>query len=218
MTEKTSQIKVLEALDWEPSVEAEQLSVTVDDNIVTPKGHVASYYAKREAVRVTQAVSGVKAVVDELEVSLPLPSERKDEDLVRAALDALAWNINVPKDAIKITVRQGHVTLEGEVEWHYQRTAAEFGIQSLIGVRRLSNEIRIAPRVSGQKVHDKIEAALKRAAELDAKDIFVEVHGSIVTLKGKVHSFAERQQAERAAWAAPGVTHVHDNLVLVASA
>jgi osmotically-inducible protein OsmY len=218
MSDKTLQLKVLEALDWEPSVEAEHISVTVDDGIVTLKGHVASYYAKSEAVAVTQAVSGVKAVADELEVSLPRPSERRDEELARAALAALAWNINVPKDAIKVTVRQGHVTLDGEVEWHYQRTSAEHGIQSLIGVKKISNEIRIAPRVSSQKVHDKIEAALKRTAELDAKGILVEVHGSTVTLKGKVHSFSERQQAERAAWAAPGVTSVHDNLVLVASA
>jgi osmotically-inducible protein OsmY len=218
MTDKTLQIKILEALDWEPSVEAEHIGVTVDDSIVTLKGHVASYYAKREAVAVTQAVNGVKAVVDDLEVSLPSPSERKDEDLARAALDALAWNINVPKDAIKVTVRQGHVTLKGEVEWQYQRLTAEHTISSLIGVKQISNEVRIAPRVSSQKVHERIESALKRDAELDAKNILVEVHGSTVTLKGKVHSFFERQQAERAAWAAPGVTNVHDNLVVTVSA
>jgi osmotically-inducible protein OsmY len=218
MTDKTLQLRVLEALDWEPSIKAEHISVTVEDGIVTLKGHVESYYAKSEAVTIAQAVAGVKAVVDQLEVSLPSSSERHDEDLAHAILNALNWHINVPKQALKVIVSQGHVNLKGEAEWQYQRLAAEHAASNVLGVRKISNEIRLVPKVSSQKVHDKIEAALRRNAELEAKNITVEIHGSTVTLKRKVHSFFERQQAERAAWAAPGVTNVQDNLVVTVSA
>lgn len=215
MTDKEIQQAVLRELEWEPQVRSTEIGVAVKDGIVTLTGFVDSYSKKYHAERAAQRVSGVKAVVNDLEVKLPSSSERTDEDIARSAVQALESRITVPKDKIKMTVRDGWITLEGEVEWKFQREAAESAVRNLIGVKGIINLITIKSRVSPTDVKVKIEDALKRTIEEDAKQISVETTNSTVILRGKVHSWFEREEAERAAWRAPGVTKVED-LITVA--
>lgn len=215
MTDKEIQQAVLRELEWEPQVESTEIGVAVKDGIVTLTGFVDSYSKKYHAERAALRVHSVKAVVNDLEVKLPFSSERTDEDIAKAAVQALASRITVPKDAIKITVRNGWITLEGEVEWKYQREAAESAVRHLVGVKGITNLTTIKSRVSPTDVKAKIEEALKRTIEEDAQRIKVEITNSTVILRGTVHSWFEREEAERAAWRAPGVTKVED-LITVA--
>lgn len=215
MTDKEIQQAVLRELEWEPQVRSTEIGVAVKDGIVTLTGFVDSYSKKYHAERAAQRVTNVKAVVNDLEVKLPSSSERTDEDIARSAVQALESRITVPKDKIKMTVRNGWITLEGEVEWKFQREAAESAVRNLIGVKGIINLITIKSRVSPTDVKAKIEDALKRTIEEDAKQISVETTNSTVILRGKVHSWFEREEAERAAWRAPGVTKVED-LITVA--
>lgn len=215
MTDKEIQQAVLRELEWEPQVRSTEIGVAVKDGIVTLTGFVDSYSKKYHAELAAQRVAGVKAVVNDLEVKLPSSSERTDEDIARSAVQALESRITVPKDKIKMTVRNGWITLEGEVEWKFQREAAESAVRNLIGVKGIINLITIKSRVSPTDVKAKIEDALKRTIEEDAKQISVETTNSTVILRGKVHSWFEREEAERAAWRAPGVTKVED-LITVA--
>lgn len=219
MTKSNMQLQqdVLLELKYEPSVDASEIGVTAKDGIVGLTGNVKNYAEKYAAVHAAERVAGVKAVTDELKVDLPSFHVRNDEDIARAAIYGLQWDVWVPSDRIKVKVADGWVTLEGEVDYKYQQTAAENAVHNLTGVRGVSNLITLKmPAVVPSEVKTNIELALRRAAEVDADRIKVSVARDRVTLKGTVSSWAERQAAEHAAWSAPGVTWVEDDLVIAA--
>jgi osmotically-inducible protein OsmY len=203
-------------LNWEPSINAAEIGVAAKEGIVTLSGRVQSYWEKVAAERAAERVSGVKAVVNELEVRLPGSSERTDEDIARAAVNALEWSVLVPANKLKVKVSKGWVMLEGSVDWQFQKTAAEKAVRKLIGVKGISNLVDVKPRVSKAEVKAEIESALKRSAEVDADHIQVETEGDRVILKGTVHSWFEREEAEKAAWRSPGVRTVEDKIAIAA--
>jgi osmotically-inducible protein OsmY len=212
MTDRELQEHVQKALDWEPSVDAADIGVSVDQGVVTLRGDVKTYAEKAAAERVALRVFGVKAVADDLNVRIRDGQQRTDTDIAQAVVSALRWNTVVPDEKIAVTVTNGWVTLKGHVEWEYQRAAATNAIRYLSGVRGVTNAITVQPRVSVPDVQAKIEAALKRSAEIDARRINVAVADGKVTLTGNVHSWFERNEARRAAWAAPGVREVEDHI------
>ena len=206
--------KVLAELDWDPSIDASSVGVAVKDGVVTLTGSIPSYWQEKEVERVVKRVVGVRAVAEELTIKLPGTAERSDADIAQSVLSGLRFNVAVPTNRVQVTVESGWVTLEGEVEWQYQKAAAESAIKYLMGVKGVTNNIEIKPRVSSADVKAKIEDAFARLAQLDANEVTVEARDGKVILRGNVHSWDERDQAEQAAWAAPGVTMV-ENHVLV---
>jgi osmotically-inducible protein OsmY len=175
---------------------------------------VKSYPEKWAAEEVVQRVKSVKVVTDEIIVKLPGDSERSDTDIAIAAVNALNWNASVPPNRVKVLVDKGWVVLAGTVEFHYQKLEAEMAVRNLLGVRGVSNQIEIKPAVSAENVKSQIEKALERAVETDAKKIVVETHGNQVVLRGNVKSWMEREEAENAAWAAPGVASVQNRIAI----
>ncbi len=213
-TDEEIQRDVLEELKWDTRVRPNEIGVAVKDGVVTLTGWVDSYLKKMAAEEAAHRVRGVKAVVNDIEVRLPSSAERTDEDLAKAALNALQWEAGVPADKLEVTVSHGWVTLKGEVEYGYQKREAERAVERLSGVRGVINLIQVKPRLSPTDLKQKIEQALVRNAELDAKRITVEVQGSKVILYGTVRSYAEKKAAEEAAWAAPGVSEVENHIVI----
>ncbi len=211
-TNSRLQHDVLAELEWDPSIDASRIGVSADDGVVTLMGHVRNYSEKATAERIVKRVKGVNAVADDIEVKLPIDAERDDGDIAKAAFDALRWNVAVPAAKCTVTVANGWVTLDGEAEWEYQRRAAFESVRSLLGVRGVTNNIIVTPKANAADVKGKIEAALRRNAEVDAAKISVETSDGRVTLRGTVRSFIEREDAVSAAWAAPGVRKVIDEL------
>lgn len=199
-------------LKWEPSVNEAHIGVSVKDGVVTLSGHVPSFAEKAGAEKAAKRVYAVKAVADELDVRLLSSAKRTDEEIAQACVNALKNNASVPDDKIKIVVSSGWVTLEGAVERQFQREAALNAVLHLTGVIGVSNNITIKTQVSPKDVKDKIKAAFHRSAEIDARRVDIEAHDGKVILRGSVRSFVEREEAQQAAWAAPGVTAVENQI------
>jgi osmotically-inducible protein OsmY len=206
--------KVIAELDWEPSVDASQIGVAVKDGIVTLTGTVLSYPERKNAEKAASRIAGVKAVAGDLEIKLFGTAARSDFDIAQSALSSLRFNASVPSDRIQVLVEMGWVTLDGEVEWQYQKTAAENALKYLLGVKGITNRIAIKPKLNPADVKEKIESAFARLAQLDANQIKVEAVDSKVILRGTVRSWDEKEQAETAAWSAPGVSKVQNDVVI----
>ena len=211
-TDKQLKQDIIDELDWEPSVNAAQIGVEVKDGIVTLTGHTDSFAEKWNAEAAAQRVAGVKALAIEMEVTLPGSSRRTDADIARTATNVLEWTTYLPKDAVKVMVENGWITLTGEVEWEYKKREAVYAVRYLMGVTGVSDQIVIKPVVSTSAVKEDIEAALKRRAVNDAKNITVDVRGGDVTLTGTVHNWSDRELAASTAWCTPGVHNVVDNI------
>jgi osmotically-inducible protein OsmY len=205
---------VEDELRWDPDLDATDIAVSVNNGVVTLAGFVRSYTEKLEAESAAKRVAGVLAVANDLEVRLPNIDERPDPEIARDAVTRIKAELPYAWEKIRVIAKNGWITLEGEVEWNYQRERAEEAVHRVRGVKGLSNSIHVKPQVPPTEIRRKIEEALRRAAEIDARRITVETNGSEVILRGTVRSWAERQEAERAAWSAPGVAKV-DNRIIV---
>ena len=208
--------KVEQELGWDPDIDATDVAVAVKNGVVTLSGYVRSYSQKLRAEQDAKRVTGVAAVANDIEVRLPYINQRPDPEIARDAVAALQRELPYSSEHITVTVSDGWVTLEGDLEWHYQRDRAERAVQRVRGVKGVTDLITLKPRATPFEIRQRIEEAFTRRAALDATSISVETNGSEVTLRGTVRSWAERYQAERAAWAAPGVTRV-ENRLMVAS-
>jgi osmotically-inducible protein OsmY len=205
---------VRDELKWDPDLDASDIAVSVKDGVVTLAGFTKSYTDRLEAELAAKRVAGVRAVANDIEVRLPAIDQRPDPDIARDAVSALKAELPISHDRIKVIVKDGWVTLEGAVEWQYQKTTAENAVRKVKGVKGVTNVVTVKPKVQPSELQHKIMEAFKRNAEVDANRITVEANGSEVILKGTVRSWIEREEAERVAWSAPGVTKVEDRIVV----
>jgi osmotically-inducible protein OsmY len=218
-TDAQLQRDVMNELQWEPTLQPAEIGVAVKDGVVMLSGHVDSYAKKWASERAVKRVSGVKAVAEEIKVTVPGTYMRNDEDIARAASNILEWDFSVPHDRVTVMVQNGRITLSGDVDWYHQKVHAEDAVRHLTGVLGIVNLITIKPpmlTVKALEVKNKIEDALRRNARLlrDAEKIQVEISGSKVILRGSVGSLADRDEAEYAAWSAPGVSQVENKIVI----
>ena len=201
---------VLLELKWDPKIKSDDIAVAVKEGVVTLSGFVSSYWELDAAEKTAKRVYGVKGVANDLEVKLFW--QRTDPEIARSAVEVLQSHVSIPSQDIKVSVKNGRVTLEGTVEFEFQKILAQSAVKKLRGVTGVVNKIQIKPRVSPSDVEKKIEEALRRSAEIDARRIRVEVNGTEVKLYGTVRSWAEREEAERAAWSAPGTTKLENHI------
>jgi osmotically-inducible protein OsmY len=212
MDDKTLRQLITDELEFEPGINAAHIGVAVEKGVVTLTGHVGSYAEKVLVEDTVQRIRGVRALAEEIEVRYPSEKKTADDQIAERAINIIAWSAMVPDGRVMVKVQHGWVTLEGSVDWHYQRRAAEDAVRRLSGVVGVNNMLQVKPRVEPTDVKAKILAALRRDAELEADAIMVDVKGDKVVLEGKVKAWHERGVAERAAWSAPGVASVQDNL------
>lgn len=212
MSDLTLRQEILEELEWEPSVDAAHIGVAVDKGVATLTGHVLSYAEKLAVERAVVRVNGVTAIAENIQIRYPEAKHTADDEIAKRVVDIIKWQVSMPSDRIKVKVEKGWVTLNGEVDWYYQKADAEKSVRRLSGVMGIANLIAIKPRVEVKDVKKRIENALKRNAEIEAQNIRVAVQGGKVTLDGRVDSWAERQRVENTVWSAPGVISVEDRL------
>ncbi|MDI2143647.1 MULTISPECIES: BON domain-containing protein [unclassified Pseudomonas] len=214
MSDITLRNTILDELDFQPNIDAAHIGVSVENGIVTLSGHVKSYAQKISAERAVKAIKGVRAVAEEIQVRLDKGAGTDDDTIANRAVNIISWRSDTPAGDIKVVVQKGWVTLEGQVDWQYQKEVAESAVRKLSGVVGVDNRITLRPRVEAVDIQRSIEEALKRNAEVDAKAIRIKVDGSVVKLEGRVHFWREREIAERAAWSVPGVSKVEDQLLI----
>jgi osmotically-inducible protein OsmY len=205
---------VKEELKWDPNLDATDIAASVGKGVVTLAGFVKSYLDRYEAELAAKRVAGVVGVANDLEVRIPSVDERPDPDIARDAVAALKTQLPFSSENIKVVIKNGWVSLEGQVEWQYQKHTAESAVRRIKGVKGVTNSIVLKPRAAPSEIKNKITEAFKRNAEVDANRIQVEADGSQVVLKGSVRSWIEREEAERVAWSAPGVTKVEDRIIV----
>jgi osmotically-inducible protein OsmY len=201
-------------LKWDPDLNAEDIAISLKDGVVTLAGFTRSYTDRLEAEAAAKRVAGVHAVANDIEVRLPAINQRPDPDIARDAVAALKSELPISHDKIKVIVKDGWITLEGTAEWQYQKTTAEKAVRKIKGAKGVTNVIQLKPAVQPTDIQRKIQEAFKRSAEVDADRVSVDAKGSEVILKGTVRSWIEREEAERVAWSAPGVTQVEDHILV----
>ena len=206
---------VISQLQWEPFVKASEIGVAVKDGIVTLSGMVDTYSKKMAAENAVKKVKGVRAIAEDIQIGVSPTYRKTDSEIAESVLHSLNWNTVIPEGKIQVKVEEGIVTLDGEVEWEFQRASARNVVNNLPGVRSVFSNITVKPKIAASDVQNKISSAFHRTATIDAEKVTVEVLGNAVTLRGQVRSYAEREDAENAAWSAPGVATVRNYLELV---